>query len=462
MPSVVATAALILPPFFGSGSIHAALKKDPGGIRPIVVADIFRRLVGKCFAFTMSPQAATFLNPSQLGVGTRGGCEIILHAAQAILDDSNISAKSKCCLQVDFSMAFQSIDRSILFNTVRENLPGLAAFVEWAYGAATPLYFHENVILSTKGVHQGDPLGPLLFALVLQPLILRINENVPDLLLNTWFLDDGTLMGEQQDIFSALSIIRETSPEYGLILNEAKSCFWRPPSIRNEPIIIPLGNVPVSQEDGLEMLGAAVGSPNFCTQIVEKRVLKLEAILSLLTSLEDPHIQYVLLRSCLGLPKFMYCLRTTDPATAMQLYQRLDIAQCATLASCIGAAFSTADPQWNLASIAVSLGGFGIRSAAAHAPAAFVASILQTESMVGRVLAPLTSRKDPSSALSLLSNATARATTPPPSSLDASVTQNLLSRRVDESRRATLLSLDHNPRLKVIIASTQLPLSLEK
>ncbi len=40
------------------------------------------------------------------------------------------------------------------------------------------------------GAQQGDPLGPLGFALTLHPIVNRIRSS---LTLNAWYLDDGTL-----------------------------------------------------------------------------------------------------------------------------------------------------------------------------------------------------------------------------------------------------------------------------
>ena len=83
-------------------------------------------------------------------------------------------------------------------------------------------------ILSSRGVQQGDPLGPLGFALALQPIVHRIEREVPGLLVNTWYLDDGTLCGSLEDLAAALSIIESEGPPRGLLLNRSKSLIASP------------------------------------------------------------------------------------------------------------------------------------------------------------------------------------------------------------------------------------------
>jgi hypothetical protein len=67
---------------------------------------------------------------------------------------------------------------------------------------------------SKEGVQQGDPLGPLLFSLVIQMLISAINARCPGLALNNlWYLDDGVLAGRTADVAAALAVIAELGPD---------------------------------------------------------------------------------------------------------------------------------------------------------------------------------------------------------------------------------------------------------
>ena len=84
----------------------------------------------------------------------------------------------------------------------------------------------DDHILSTTGVQQGDPLGPLLFALVLHPLVLRVRDSCK-LLFHAWYLDDGTIIGDAKEVAKALDVIIAEGPRLGLQLNIKKTeVFW--------------------------------------------------------------------------------------------------------------------------------------------------------------------------------------------------------------------------------------------
>ena len=131
-------------------------------------------------------------------------------------------------LLLDFSNAFNCIDREVMFAETRIHIPTLSAWMESCYSCQPFLLLGKESIRSCCGVQQGDPLGPLGFALTLHPLIKKIKAEVPGLSLNAWYLDDGTLMGCPQDLASALHIIERDGPSLGLHLNRRKSLLFFP------------------------------------------------------------------------------------------------------------------------------------------------------------------------------------------------------------------------------------------
>ena len=87
--------------------------------------------------------------------------------------------------------------------------PELLPWVSWCYDSHPLLWHPLGQISSESGVQQGDPLGPLLFALVLQKLISNVeaDEECVDLLYQAWYLDDGALAGNRPAVLRAVHII---------------------------------------------------------------------------------------------------------------------------------------------------------------------------------------------------------------------------------------------------------------
>ena len=210
------------------GASLFACKKKGGGLRPIAVGEILRRLTSKCISRGVQAEAFCVLTPLQVGVGVPVGCEAIVHAVAHVQEDANIHPEERWTLLLDFSNTFNSVDRGSMFREVRDRIPSMAAWMESCYMAQPFLRLGEHTILSSCGVQQGDPLGPLGFSLTLQPIIEKIKEEVPNLLINAWYLDDGTLCGSASDLCAALAIIEEDGPARGLHLNRAKSLLHIP------------------------------------------------------------------------------------------------------------------------------------------------------------------------------------------------------------------------------------------
>jgi hypothetical protein len=257
---------------------------------------------------------------TKVGIGVRHGAEAVVHSLQTLVASKG-SDSSLACLSVDFANAFNQVDRHTFLTMVREHFPAAAAWVEATYVPPGHLWFGSAEFDSRTGVQQGDPLGPLLFALVLSKMTSRIVERVPDLLFHVWYLDDGSIVGTRSQLAQVLLLLETEGPGFGLHLQPQKCSLWWP-SLDGEAFAS-LG-VPLLEADGLRVLGGPVGSAAFADRLLRERVAKINSLLLELDKLDDPQIELALLRSCAGLPKLAFALRCAPPeaiAGAISVFQ---------------------------------------------------------------------------------------------------------------------------------------------
>ena len=320
-------------PFLCGANLFAAIKKT-GGMRPVAVGGVLRRLTAKCIMYKVSGKAAELLRPLQFGVGFQGGCEAVVHATRAILSSESLPQDSLWSLQVDLDNSFNRGDRAQMFAEVRRLLPGISPWVESCYGVSSILNFGDSTILSTAGVQQGDPLGPLLFSIMAQPVVERLQE-VEGLVQNAWYLDDGILVGTREALVEAWDLLVAEGEPRGLHLSRGKSLVFCPHHDPEDQD--PLGRGVVRGEGGgFKLLGAPLGDEGYEGEILEKRVIAIQELLDRLPLLEDPHMEYTLLRNCFAFPKFSFALRTTDTSKHQDLVIRFDSAVRAALEGILG------------------------------------------------------------------------------------------------------------------------------
>jgi hypothetical protein len=153
-------------------------------------------------------------------------------------------------------------------------------------------------------------------------------------------MDDGTISAPLTSLQEVVSILETDGPQSGLILNKSKCFVWC--SNTDPPNSDPLAcGIPRSDPRGLHLLGSPIGSPDFMKSVIDQRINNIEEIvLRQLPSLEDPQIQFCLLRSCLSLPKLIYSLRTCNPTEIEPCYSRFDVMQRAAIEEILGASLT--------------------------------------------------------------------------------------------------------------------------
>ena len=146
------------------------LIKNGGGVRPIAVGEVLRRLTSKLASSAVRHTAVEHLSHLQVGVGIKNGTEAIIHAVNNLLSNEEY-CRNNVLLKVDLSNAFNCISRATIFQEVQNICPFFSPWVEYCYSTSPLLFVENETILSGAGVQQGDPLGPLPFAIALQHLL---------------------------------------------------------------------------------------------------------------------------------------------------------------------------------------------------------------------------------------------------------------------------------------------------
>jgi hypothetical protein len=358
-------------PHLAGASLYA-LEKKGGGIRPLACGNLLRRLASKCICFLTREHFKNHLAPHQVGVAVPGGVEIVIHEARFVRDLFNSDKKfdKHGFLKVDFRNAFNEVDRQAIYNELVANFPQLVPYFTWCYANPTTLFFGKYKVSSERGVQQGDPLGPFLFSLVLQKLILKLVDSHPSLTLNKWYLDDGNIAGPLCILPSVLDEIDRIGSSLGLFLNRSKCQVYGFKTSPN-PKLFP--KLEIGDSSNFDTLGAPVGSIEHSSGFISDKLKKVFDIFDTLVKLEDSQIAFTLLRSCCSFGKIVFHLRTTPPQLIKEVCQDFDQKVLMCLENLLSCALDP--PARNQASLPLSRGGPGLRSAAQHAPACYIASL---------------------------------------------------------------------------------------
>ena len=91
------------------------------------------------------------------------------------------------------SNSFKNCDRTTFLRRLHRELPDLFKWVQWSYHVQAELRFGIRKLATFTGVQQRDPLGPMLFSLVILELVDEIGP-LNDINLKLWFVDHGILL----------------------------------------------------------------------------------------------------------------------------------------------------------------------------------------------------------------------------------------------------------------------------
>mgnify|MGYP003460779833 FL=1 len=360
--------------FLAGGSLTALNKFKPGclpDVRPIAVGEALRRLTGKCLCSLIKCKASEFFQPLQFGVACASGSEKVVHGLRACMD-KHWEDDDFAVVKVDMRNAFNLVSRQAILDECAFHFPELLPWATWCY-AAHPLLWHPmGRIFSETGVQQGDPLGPLLFALVLQKILNAIDadDDCIHILYQAWYLDDGTLAGKKSAILRALSLLDSIGPSFGIFINMSKCELFCKGDTSEFPPSMKSSHVP-----HLDLLGAPIGDYLFCGKYAASKRSEALKLLSRLVEVgaSDPQVALILLRLCGSYCKLIHLARATPPSLVSEALQLFDVEVRQCFAQSI--AVEVTDRAWQQAQLNLSHGGLGLRSVSHHSSAAYIASL---------------------------------------------------------------------------------------
>ena len=136
-----------------------------------------------------------------------------------------------------------------------------------------------------------------------------------------WYLDDGTIIGDVDDVHKVFLLIETEGPALGLHLNVKKNEIWWPSRRGSDPFPADVDRV---DNAGVKLLGAPIGSKEFTTDFVRKKLKALKDVCDALRMVNDAQIEFGLFRGCLSYNKINHLLRTCPPDLLVDALGKFD------------------------------------------------------------------------------------------------------------------------------------------
>ena len=385
-------------PSYACGALYGAslcaLNKKGGGIRPVAIGSTFRRLPAKLAARYGQAALSAYLRPVQLGVGTPGGCEALVHAAREFVSSARRSSDQPTVLvKVDLSNAYNSVNRADCLSEIRDKCPQIYPMMRQGYGFSSSIFYGTKRILSHTGLHQGDPLASIAFSVAIQPVVKSINSR-----FNAWYLDDGTFGGSVQQAVEDLGMLEQRFAALGLHLNPRKSevtVLGTSAAVDHAHIIAQIRQrVPDIVEtplNDLALLGSSLGD-GALAESLSRCSSKVDLICARLKHL-DAHWALFFLTRYASAPRVSYVLRTSPAYVLPSALSSIDATVRDALECCLNIELS--DQAWTQASLPLRYGGLGVRKVTHLALPCYLSSLNSSLDLVRTICTGIQSTTEP-------------------------------------------------------------------
>ena len=280
-----------------------ALDKTPG-VRPIGIGDTARRIIAKSVLMIIKGDIQDAAGTLQLCAGQISGIEAAVHAVRTAYADDDTEA----VLLVDAANAFNSLNRKTALHNIRSLCPTLSTIVTNTYRSDPELFADGDVLYSSEGTTQGDPLAMPMYAIATIPLIKALQRDVKQ----AWYADDASAAGGVTQLRQWWRSLCDIGPRFGYYPNPSKTWLIAKNS-SHAAAVAAFGDTDVQiTTDGRPYLGSPVGTSeyvrSFMTNTVREWVEELELLATF--GVTQPHAAHSAFTHGLA-SKWSYLSRTT-------------------------------------------------------------------------------------------------------------------------------------------------------
>ena len=245
----------------------------------------------------------------------------IVHGLRRCVEDHWLD-NDFAVIKIDMKNAFNLVSREALLLECSNFFPELLPWATWCYGSQPFLFHSLGILTSESAVQQGDPLGPLFFALVLHRIVSSIDadDDCLNLLYQAWYLDDGVLAGSKSSLLRALTIIENIGPSLGIFINLSKCEVFCGSDTTMFPDSMKAFHTP-----NLDILGAPIGDYIHCAKFIASKRVEALKLLSRLQDVAviDPQVAFTLLRVCGSFCRLAHIVGPLPPAYPLTLCRYL-------------------------------------------------------------------------------------------------------------------------------------------
>jgi hypothetical protein len=363
------------------------LLRKPTGTkpRPIGIGEVIVNL-GRSVAASALLRELAHRFPDDFGLATSCGTE----AAVARIRDVLGTNSRHIAILLDVSNAFGSVLRSAILEGARRYCPAAIPLLRSVYNSDGQAYFplangEYRTLSITRGVRQGDSLGPLLFMLGVLPVLEEVRTRHPGIALVS-YLDDTVPVGTAVDALDAFRDLRTRLAGIGLTLNPSKCRVLAPGGMDTELRNAFHAEGLTTLVDSAELLGTFIGTPAATHAFLADRVTEYRARLLAVEACATRGVRrqrlFKVLKHC-AMTSVLHLFRSLEASRTSEFADSVRSASLDSLYELAGRPRPVDSSLPDARAFApLSLGGLGLPDVRITRFSAFLASTRQTATCV--------------------------------------------------------------------------------